>query len=188
MIPFFYSHSKYSKYLVENIDYVMKANHTLSPRESLRMREGSFINATGGKSNNLEADLRQEHSVRNRKDLIRHLGANKTEHAMSCVTEAADTIDGIVRSISRQMNIPQKSGRHTKLSTSEDMNKIATVLRQVRPFHYKQGRQCSGFKKILPSPLMKIKKTEMNKDISSIISRLFDDSCVETEAESDRDE
>ena len=188
MVPFFYSHSNYSHYLTENINFVLQVCNTLSPRDSLRVREGSFVNCKGGKGNNMEADLKQEHSVRNRKDLIRHLGANKTEHAMKTVTEAADTIDGIVRSINKQLGVKDRSGRHPKKSTAEDMAKLATVLRQVRPFQERPGRRCNGFNNIKRSPLLKINRTKMQVDIERKIERLLDGLPIETEEDSDDDD
>jgi hypothetical protein len=41
----------------------------------LRVLEGSFVNVKGGKGNNVESDLHQEHAVRNQKILIKQLGA-----------------------------------------------------------------------------------------------------------------
>lgn len=66
-LVFFFSHSKLSKYLVENLDFLLKTQHLLSPQLSLRVLESSFINMSGGAGRNVEADLVQEHSVRNRK-------------------------------------------------------------------------------------------------------------------------
>lgn len=78
-LPFFYSHSKLSKYLVENIDFVLKCEYLLSPLQRTRVLKGSFVNIHGGKGRNVESDLVQEHSVCNQKSLIKTLGANKSE-------------------------------------------------------------------------------------------------------------
>lgn len=42
------------------------------------MLEGSYVNIKGGKGNNVESDLAQEHSVSNQKALIKSLVANKS--------------------------------------------------------------------------------------------------------------
>ncbi|XP_071110673.1 uncharacterized protein [Haliotis cracherodii] len=81
-IPFFYAHSKLSKYFVENIDILLKTQYLLSPQMQLRLLEGSYVNPHGNEGNNVETDLVMEHSVRNKKDLICQLGANKTEKAI----------------------------------------------------------------------------------------------------------
>lgn len=77
-LPFFFSHSKLSKYLVENINYVLKCKYLLSPLQKMRVLEGSYVNINGGQGQNVESDLTQEHSVCNQKMLIKSLGANKS--------------------------------------------------------------------------------------------------------------
>jgi hypothetical protein len=92
VVPFFYSHSKLSKYLVENIDYVLKCEYLSSPLQRIRVLEGSFVNVRGGLGKNVESDLVQEHSVCNQKSLIKTLGANKTETSITRVTRSADAL------------------------------------------------------------------------------------------------
>lgn len=86
-LPFSYSHSKLSKYLVENIDYV-----PLDPFAKDAVLEGSHVNITCRQGRNIECDLTQEHSLCNQKMLIKSLGANKSENAIKRVTDAAETI------------------------------------------------------------------------------------------------
>ncbi|KAK3099953.1 hypothetical protein FSP39_012447 [Pinctada imbricata] len=76
-IPYFFSHSKLSKDLVECSNYIVKCE-TSSPLTRMRILVGSFVNRRGGIGQNVEADLIQEHFVRHQKELIRELGANKT--------------------------------------------------------------------------------------------------------------
>ncbi len=72
-IPLFFGHSKNSQYFTECVNIVMLIDHVLSPEMRLRSLEGAFLNTKGGKGKNKEADLVQEHSIRNKKDLIRSL-------------------------------------------------------------------------------------------------------------------
>ena len=44
--PFF---TRLSKYLVDNVDYVLKTEYLLSPLQRTRVLEGSFVNIRGGK-------------------------------------------------------------------------------------------------------------------------------------------
>ena len=57
---------------------ILQIQHILSPDLRLRVLEGAFVNTKGGQGKNKEADLVQEHCVRNKKDLIRSLGKKKT--------------------------------------------------------------------------------------------------------------
>ena len=79
IMPFFFGHSHLSKYFVECIDTILKATATTSEQTRLHLLEASFTNVRGGTGKNVETDLVMEHSVRNKKKLVRNLGANKTE-------------------------------------------------------------------------------------------------------------
>lgn len=94
-LQFFFSQSTLSKYLVENIDYIFKCKHLLSPLQKIRVLEGSFANCRGSIGNNVVSDLVQEHSVCNQKQLIESRGANKADQSISTVTRSADNINEI---------------------------------------------------------------------------------------------
>lgn len=146
-IPLFYAHSSLSKYMVEAVDYIVKVDHILSPLERLRVLEGSFVNVRGGRGNNVEADLVQEHSIRNQKDLIRQLGANKSVRAIQRTTGSAGTICHIVEEYDGCMDIPVTRSRHTKRISTEDEKVIDGAFTSVKPFSYTPGRKCAGITK-----------------------------------------
>ena len=67
LIPFYHQHSNLSKYMVENIDFVLKCNHFASPQMCERILSGTFQNMRGGKGNNCESYVVMEHYIRYRK-------------------------------------------------------------------------------------------------------------------------
>ena len=172
-LPFFYSHSRLSKYFVECIDYVLKVEHILPPLQRMRVLEGTFVNMHGGAGNNVESDLKQEHSVRNQKDLVRRLGANKSEKAISRAARAADTVACITERLDRSLHIHAVSGRHKKSDNDKDRDIIRKCLRDERPFRFTPGRGCLGFEQITSSPFEKIDRVDMRDRMAHIISRLF---------------
>ncbi len=184
-IPFFFSHSKLSKYFVENIDYVLKAQYILSPQMRLRVLEGSFVNVKGGKGRNVEADLVQEHSVRNRKDLIRSLGANKSEKAIKCVTNAADAVSYMAHSLDNVLDIKRSGSRHAKFVSDQDIMRVQADLRTLRPFRLTPGRECTGFDSVFRSPFQRINKPLMRQFMRRNIQRLSRGQAVETEDDDD---
>ena len=172
-IPFFFSHSRLSKYFVECIDFLIKVCHTLSPKQRVRTLEGSFVNAFGGKGCNVEADLRQEHSVRSSKDLIKNLGANKTETAITRVTSAADSVAALVEYIDYTMGKPMPFSHHKKSTPAAEAAKASEILRELEPFKFTPTRECGGFSKMSHNPFDKIDRTDMKYMISQTINRLF---------------
>ena len=171
-VPFFYSHSKLSKYLVENINFLLQVQCLLSPRMSLRVLEGAFVNARGGQGENTEADLVMEHSICNRKELIRGLGANKTDQAVLRVTQSADAIEQLVQTFDQVLQIPKTSSRHSKANTDIDREKIHLALKELQPFREIPGRTYKCFNNIQSSPFATINNTEMKAFINNIIKRL----------------
>ena len=171
-LPFFYSHSKLSKYLVENIDFVLKCEYLLSPLQRTRVLEGSFVNIHGGKGRNVESDLVQEHSVCNQKSLIKTLGANKSEKAILRVTSAADTFANICSKFDESVHIKPKSGRHSKPINEQDQNVIYKQVRKLRPFQHTPGRKLKGFTNIKAMPLAEPDLPEFHARLNQIILRL----------------
>lgn len=182
-LPFFYSHSKLSKYLVENIDFVLKCEHLLSPLQRMRVLEGSFVNIYGGKGQNVESDLVQEHSVCNQKSLIKTLGANKTERAISRVTSAADTFANICSKFDESVQLKPKSARHSKQINEQDQNVIYKQLRKLRPFHHSPGRKLKGFSNVKTMPLAVPDMPGFHTRLNQIISRLARNLAVAVDAE-----
>ncbi|XP_069124032.1 uncharacterized protein [Argopecten irradians] len=171
-VPFFYSHSPLSKYLVENIDYLLKTEYLLSPLQRCRVLEGSFVNIHGGVGRNVESDLVQEHSVCNQKSLIKTLCANKSKAAIRRVTGAADMIADLCEQFDKSVGVKSKSSRHSKCVSPKDLETIEKTLRKLRPFKHTPGRKCPGFKNIKPSPLLPEKVPLMKAKINTTIKRL----------------
>ena len=185
-IPFFYAHSHLSKYFVECLDYILKVRQA-SPQMASRILEGSFVNTHGGVGRNCEADLKTEHSVANRKKLIKLLGANKTDTAMHRVTNAADTVSDIVNKFDKSLNVKVKSGRHTHTMSDDNEKKILQHIRQLNPFQKQNGRKCEGFPNfVLPQDT--INKEKMKEDIARTVERLVRGMGVDVEEEEEEQE
>jgi hypothetical protein len=168
---FFYSHSARSKYFIENLDFIVKVCHLLSPLMAMRVKEGAFVNIRGGCGQNIEADLAQEHSVRSRKDAIRLLGSNKNETSIMRVTSAADALKSVVTTFDTSMKVPHVSGRHGRLANDTDSQTISSVLRECRPFKQTQ-RVIEGFIGIPPNSFFKINNKAFRDAVKRNISNI----------------
>ncbi|KAJ8300788.1 hypothetical protein KUTeg_022307 [Tegillarca granosa] len=145
-LPFLYSHSNRSKYLEQAIDDICQTQYLLSPLNKIRVLEGSFINLKVGIGNNIEADLVQEHSVREQKVLIKGLGANKPENAISVVTAAASAVTRICNHFDDTFSGSKVSTRHTSKASQKDHEIVQEVLRRIHPFKFQSGRMCAALK------------------------------------------
>ena len=172
-LQFFFSHSRLSKYFQECLDLVLKSEYILSPLQRVRVLEGAFTNLRGGRGNNIESDLVQENSVRNQKDLIRALGANKTDKAIMRSTKAAGSVDDICGKVDLATALHKASSRHHTPRSEKDEKVIHKSLRDLRPFSKTPGRVCEGLPKILSSPLKKIKMEDFKYRIMQVVQRLY---------------
>ncbi|CAG2230058.1 unnamed protein product [Mytilus edulis] len=174
-IGFLLGHSVFSKYFGELVNYLLLTKHLLSPEMSLRALEGAFINTKGGPGKNKEADLVQEHCIRNKKDLIRSLGANKTEKAVMRACGAADTCVGVGRTVDGCLGLPKLSVNHTKKSSVKDLEILVKCLKTVDPFTYHKGRNLKSFCNIRKHPDRIINMEEMLNLIRKKVRKFFID-------------
>ena len=186
-IPLFFSHSRLSKYFVENIDYILKCEFLLSPLQRLRVLEGSFVNLRGGANNNMEADLMQENSVRVVKNLIKQLGANKTTSAIDRTSAAAETIKAVTDGLDCFINSRTISSKHKIASSFNDEQILARSVRQLRPFRVEAGRNCVGFKAIHASPFERIDLLDFRQRVDQVVRRLTYDQAIVVDDDNDED-
>jgi hypothetical protein len=138
----------------------------------LRVLEGAFVNTSGGIGHNVEADLVQEHSVRNRKDVIRMLGANKTDIAMLRVTNAADAVASVVDKFDNGNDITKPSNWHGRRADNSDESKIANILHEIRPFKMEADRIVNGFQHLHQIPTDNIDKCSLKQSLRNQIDQL----------------
>ncbi|KAK3096699.1 hypothetical protein FSP39_002515 [Pinctada imbricata] len=173
-IPFFYmcfthTPSYISKYLMECVDIILKCESS-SPLTRIRILEGFFVNRKGGHGNNVEADLMQEHSVRHQKELIRALGANKSDRAILRAKGAANLDTSLVENYDTALSVPIKGSNHGTCTNEKDMTVIRECLRSTRPFKHTPGRQCTPHKFVHQK--FKVNVGKLLIDLKVIIDRL----------------
>ena len=187
-LPFFFSHSPLSKYFVECIDMLLKCTKMSSPQMCLRLLESSFVNIRGGLGNNIETDLVMEHSIRNKKTLIRNLGANKTDLAIHRATNAADTVLELTNKFEDDLNLFPKSRKSGYIKDEQEVRmKIQSEMSKLKPFSKQPGRRIGNLH-LSPSPRNATVFEQMRPAISKEIALLTKGKTVFTdEVDSDSD-
>ena len=145
LIPFFYNHSARSKYAVECMDYILKTELLLPEDLAVRVRLGSFVNTKGGLGNNKPADMQQENNICMLKDVIKGLGACKSEKAITRSSLAAPVVDKIVAKAQVELDLHRAKGKHTDKSNSVDVLNLLEYLQEVRPLTYQEGRRLHSY-------------------------------------------
>ncbi|XP_069105866.1 uncharacterized protein [Argopecten irradians] len=121
--------------------------------------------------NNKATDLQKENEVKNLKELIKGLGANKTEHSIISISKAAPVIMDVVSNFDDMLNMKKTNTSHKKRSDEDDLNAILKILRKSGIWNYKEGRSLHGFKGINRSPFI-FDKPLFHRTLNNIINRL----------------
>ena len=183
-IPFFFSHSKLSKYMVECINYILQYKYA-SPLQKTRILEGSFINRRGGIGNNVEADLVQEHSVKHQKELIRGLGANKSQNAITRATSASNLLSGVISSFDASLNVPHKGGHRTSAANNEDVQLVREAMATIQPFRPTPGRRCGMS---FHDSKFRVSREIILPEIAIIKRRIENGLCISTDDDAEEEE
>lgn len=171
MIPFFYSHSNRSKYAVECIDYILKSEVLLPESLSMRLRLSSFVNPHGLKGGNKPADMQQENNILVLKDIIKGLGAHKTNNAMERASAAAPVIAETVENHLSNLGCHIRRGLHFTKDKSEDVKHLVDILGTVEPFEVVENRKMVPFSSFRRNPFSTI-SCEFQSHLLKIITRL----------------
>ncbi|XP_062604516.1 uncharacterized protein LOC134266312 [Saccostrea cucullata] len=171
MIPFFYSHSNKSKYAVECIDYILKSEVLLPESLSMRLRLSSFVNPHGIKGGNKPADMQQENNILVLKDVIKGLGAHKTNNAMERASAAAPVIAETVDNHISNLGCHMRRGVHCTKDKSEDVKHLVDILGTVEPFKVVENRKMVSFSSFRRNPFSTI-SCEFQPHLLKIIGRL----------------
>ena len=165
------SHSSLSKYMEECIDYILKTEIMLSEQLAMKARAGSFVNLTGRRGDNKAADLQKENEVCVLKELIRGLGANKTEKAIITVSKAAPVIQNIVDNVDSILGIKDKRTRHKKKYFKDDVHFLLNELIPLNIWHHQNNRQLNSFQGISRSAFNFV-KSGFRRTVMTMVDRL----------------
>ena len=152
LAPLFFSHSKLSKYMAECIDFILKTEYLLSPRMSLKVKAGAFVNVSGRVGHNKAADMHKENEVKELKKAIKGLGANKCEKNIIQISKASPVVNGISSNLCNMLDVQLHKTNHKMRSDEEDVTKLVCHLHEKRPWLVMPGRRLHAFPRIRKSP------------------------------------
>ena len=124
----------------------------LTERQAHRVIHGQFVNTKGGLEKNIANDLKVETMVKDHKKVLRGLCGNKTLKAVQRATSASHRLKIIMEAINRESKDPPDSTQHTHANTEKLVEKMVSVLRNVKPFEVTPGRYFVSFQNITKTP------------------------------------
>ena len=189
----FFSASGFNNYAIEMLTNIMQSQILLSKAEAHKCKWASTVNWSGGERKNVEIDLFQENRNKDMKAMIKAMGANKSEKAISRASKAAGGVKKIVEAYEKQVPLRRKSlSHHAHKSSATDEKMIMADLRSVRPFKQVDGRRFESFGDISHNPTSLFDEdafvTWVNRHKSNILKHFpvsEDDSEEDTSSETD---
>jgi len=110
------------------------------------------VNVYGVAGKNKAADLQKENEVKLLKDLIRGLGANKTENSIISISKAAPIISDISQNFDNMLGMKKYKTNHKKRSSAEDIGILLKKLKTIDVWHFKNNQILPAFNGISLSP------------------------------------
>ena len=163
LLHHFKANSGFNAYAIEMLTNIVQNEVMLSKREAIQCVWAATANWNGGKAKNIEIDLLQENRNRDLKQLIKNMGANKTDRAIECASKAVGGVRKIVENFERNILVKPISTSHMHKSADGDEKQILADLRKLTPFNAQEGRKHESFPKIDSDPLCGLDDLEFNK-------------------------
>lgn len=148
----FFSTPGYNEFAIEMFINILQSNVLLSEQEAHNCKWAATVNWNGGFHKNMEIDLFQENQNAEMKKLIRSMGANKSEQAISRASKACGGVKQIIEAFDEQTRLHRKSSSHSHQSAVNDETIIQADLRDLRPFRKVSGRKFESFQGISSNP------------------------------------
>ena len=162
LLVHFFSNPGFNEFSIEMFINILQCNVLLSEAEAHRCKWAATVNWTGGARKNIEIDLFQENRNAEMKKLIKSMGANKTEKAITRASKASGGVSKVVEVLESQVKMGKKSSAHSHRSSSEDEKLISRDL-CLRPFRKEDGRTFESFADISCNPVNSFDKKKFKE-------------------------
>ena len=177
-----------TKYAFEAMRFITMTKALYTARKAHRVLHGQFVNHKGGAGNNYANDLKMEHIVRNNKDVLKGLCANKTLKAVERSTAAAYGVHQNVDHFDKQSAVAADSTAHTHANKRDDEMEMIEIISKIKPFAFKPGREYKSFNGIGKSPLENLNIVLLSNWLSEHKKKLFRSPYTQVNLEDEEDD
>ena len=137
----------HTNYTLESFNLLCHYYYLLPPRYAEQLIWSRFVNTHGSCSRNVSADLHMEHLNRVCKDVVAHLGANKTPGAIVRIGKVVGIISNTLSNFDQVTGVSYVSGEHTRSDTG-DLKLVVEELLKSKVFNSIPNRKHHSFKSL----------------------------------------
>ena len=118
---------------------------TLTARERGQLLWSRTVNTHGRIGCNIPMDLHMEHLNRRLKQILRGLGSNITQNAISRASRSIHVVERICELFDMQQGLSQDSQKHRRPSFKRDLDRVLQELHPLNIFHNVAHRKHNAF-------------------------------------------
>ena len=156
-------HSQRTNYSNEVLLMLYQLEFLLTPRQAQQLIWSQTVNYVGLPGHNVPCDMHLEHMNRLCKEMIKGLGANKTEESIIRIGKCQGPVKTILENFDKVNNVQVGSGSHSYKNDEKDGVAIIKHLLKSKVFHFLGERKHKAFKS-LKTPITKaIKQKNLEK-------------------------
>ena len=126
---------------------------SLPPHLSFELKWGRFVNVHGGKGNNIPCDLFNEHQNKLFKDIIKSMGANMTNKAITKAARSVSTLHKFREEFDSETGVPTQTSKHSTKDDENDVGIVCSILIADKILEMIPGRSHSHFPNFTANPL-----------------------------------
>ena len=163
--------SKCPKYAFACLHLQAQVNCLLSPRLSHSITWNRFVNTKGHKDSNYPMDLSVEHDNKIFKTDIHSYRGEITEKCITKVSRSLEATDDILSTFDIGNRISKPSGKHSKLSTKEDVTTLVEHLLDGNLYQQIPGRKHKAFPNMQHNLLDEIDSDKLKSWIGKLLKK-----------------
>ena len=130
----FFKISKCPKYALATLELQAQLNCLLTPRMAYSLTWNRFVNHKGQVDSNHPMDLDLEHDNKYFKTDIHSFRGEITDKSITRVSRSVEGSQAVLSSFDKSSSVAKPSGRHTQLSTKDDVLTLVEHLVQAQVF------------------------------------------------------
>ena len=167
----FFKISKCPKYALATLELQAQLNCLLTPRMAYSLTWNRFVNHKGQVDSNHPMDLDLEHDNKYFKTDIHSFRGEITDKSITRVSRRVEGSQAVLSSFDKSSSVAKPSGRHTRLSTKDDVLTLVEHLVQAQVFSYVPDRQHSAFPKMRHNLLDSLDMQKLKSWISKSLKK-----------------
>ena len=167
----FFKVSSCPKYAIAMLHLQAQVNCLLSPRMSYSLTWNRFVNHQGAPDTNHPMNLDIEHDNKSFKNDCHSYRGEITDKSINRVSRSAEKSDAILYNFDETTSVKRPSGRHTRMSTEEDIMLLVEHIKSADVFKKIPGRVHTAFSNMRHNCLEQLDADKLKDWISNSLKK-----------------